>query len=413
MRQNGKYIARGNKLTLKYDGLLYDFYTSPRTYFCAYANTTQSAKRLLTFSHGGITKNFLNTEYASRYDNFFENDTNYNIMTTLSGGYHAAVTEGINKSVITETISAFNTTYKSMLVKVIRNYLYSKKYDNPNNDNKITANNWVWNKSKKPTPTKTPNTDYIKPTKALVKFMAMTAPFNSCLHNGLTDCIKSEKGNIPEVNSDNYSPIAPGILGLRKPENALYCDDANLVQFIGHSPQGFGATIDLFTSTKTDNKYKTYNVNLDISNTSLSHDTVSDLNKLSDNYFYMVYDTNYKLTTHGKIHVNITDKGDKNPFKKAGITGGEILYDSEYDVLGSDFNGMIKFNHPPQTEPETDYFEHGKLQSAKFLYTYKGVKGYVYTPVLKQTINRGGFRKTKRQSSKKHKRSQTKKLKRK
>lgn len=407
---SNKYIARN--ANLKYDGVLYDFYTSPRTYFCAYANTTQP-ERLLTFSHGGITKNFLNTDYASGYNNFFENDVNYNIMTTLSGGYHAAVAEGINRSVIAKTILAFNTTYKNELLKVIHYYLYSKKYANHNNDNKISINNWAWNKSKKQSATKTPTTDYRKPIKALVKFMAMTAPFNSCLHNGLTECTKTDSTKTAHINSDNYSPIMPGILGLRKAENVLYCNDANLVQFIGHSPQGFGAAIDLFTSTNTGKQYKTYNVNLDISNTALSHDVVSDLTKLSDNYFYMVYDG--KLTTHGKIYVNTINKGDNNPFNKAGISNGEITYDATYDVLGNEFNAMIKFNQPTQTAPNTDYFEHGKLQSAKFLYTYKGNNGYVYTPVLKQIINRGGSRKTKRQSSKKNKRKhmQTKKLKRK
>lgn len=421
---SNNYLARGNEVTLKYDGLLYDFYTSPQTYFCAYANTTQP-ERLLTFSHGGITNNFLNSEYASGYDSFFDDVSNYNIMTTLSGGYYAAVTKGAGKTLITGTISTFNTTYKNELVKVIHNYLYSKNYDKHNNNTKITKhnnntkitiNNWVWNKNKKPTATKTPTTDYRKPTKSLLKFMAMTAPFNSCLHKGLTDCTKTETEQIPHVNSENYSPIIPGILGLRKPENALYCDDANLVQFIGHSPQGFGATIDLFTSTKTDNSHKTYNVNLDISNTALSHNIISDLNKLSDNYFYMVYDTGGKLTTHGKIHVNTTNNGDDNPFKQANLTNGEITYDSIYDILGSDFNAMLKFNQQTQNDSNMNYWEHGKLQTGNFLYTYSGTKTphlFTYTPVLKQTINRGGFRKTKRQSIEKNRRSQTKKLKRK
>ena len=397
-KSRNNYIARNTNLI--YDGLLYDLYASQRTYFCAYANAND---RLLTFSHGGITKNFLDSTYMERYNKFFDDTTNYEHMTELKGGYHSKVTDSDDtKSDIQIAIDTFNETNKTLLVKVIHNYLYSKNYEEPTN---IKANNWAWNKGKRK------SDEHYKPSHTLVKFMAMTAPFNSCLHNKYTDC-EGEDKKTAAVNSENYSPIAPGILGLRKPENILYCKDSNFVQFIGHSPQGFGATIDLFTSGESSNTYKTYNVNLGISNTALSNHTVAILEKLGDNYFYMVYGKDNNLTAHGKIHVT-----NKN-INSAGLAG-KIEYDSTYDVLGKEFTSMIKFNSKTQTEVNTNgkplvYFEHGKLVNGQFLYTHKTDGGFDYTPKLSKIITRGGNRKKRiTKCNKRVKKSQTKKLKRK
>jgi hypothetical protein len=396
-KSRNNYIARTPNLI--YDGLLYDLYASPRTYFCAYANAND---RLLTFSHGGITKNFLDSEYTKKYNAFFDNTTNYEHMTELKGGYYSKVTDGITKSNIQTTIATFNDTYKSLLVKVIHNYLYSKNYAI---NTTINAKEWAWNKSKREGKT------HLKPSKELLKFMVMTAPFNSCLHKKYTDCDDKKAG----VDSANYSPIAPGILGLRKSENTLYCTDSNFVQFIGHSPQGFGATIDLFTSGDSHQTVKTYNVNLDISNTALANNTVANLEKLGANYFYMVYGTDGRLTTHGIIHV-------KPEIFNSEPANTVIEYDSTYDVLGSDFTSMIMFNAATQTEKNNsgtqfDYFEHGKLVTGHFLSTHKTKSGYAYTPKLIKTISRGGNRKTTRKLLTKHSRqiktAQTKKLKRK
>jgi hypothetical protein len=302
-----------------------------------------------------------------------------------------------------------------MLADVIHNYLYSKNYTNTD----MKSSNWAWNKSKKMSSTTT-QSGYFKPTKDLVKFMAMTAPFDSC-QPGYNECDKANK-----LESADYSPIMPGILGLRKAKNTLFCNDIVLVQFIGHSPQGFGATIDLFTSNDISNTHKTYNINLDISNTALSHDTIANLDKLSDNYFYMVYGKDGTLKTHGEIHVNSTINNDNNPFTKVGLDNGIIKYAPDYDVLGIEFKSMIQFNAQTQDGKEVkgdkevpfDYFEHGKLATGKFLYTHKTQSGYVYTPVL-NPINLHGSNRKKRHSYQKTKRqhrvktAQTKKLKRK
>lgn len=345
-------------------------------------------------------------------------------MTELSGGYHGKVGGGTTTSIITTGIQTFNETYKSLLVKVIHNYLYSKNYTNTD----INPTNWAWNKSKKATTTKQPTVSYFKPTKALVKFMAMTAPFDSCQHNyGNELCTVDGDKKKPAIKSIDYSPISPGIVELRKPENTLFCSDSELVQFIGHSPQGFGATIDLFTSNDTTNTHKTYNINLDISNTALSHDTIANLDKLSDNYFYMVYRNDGTLKTHGEIHV-ATGKSVK--FKNIGDT---IKYDSTYDILSEQFKNYLMKTDPANKKA----FMHGKLHNHTMLYTYVKQNIYDFIPMqagdpdnansfidkqfsFLNTEKTGGnrkkqhsYQKTKRNISKKYKRAQTKKLKRK
>ena len=423
---------------LKYDGLLYDLYTSPRTYFCAFANNT---KKLLAFSHGGITKNLLDTKYDKKYNMFFStkktepsvpgkhpktrkntyNDfENYNIMTqsklqgnNLSGGFYKKLninnSSSPSSSNIHNAISYFNANNKHLLKNTLDYY---------NND------------YNKPTIKYAPSPD-------LVKLLAMSSGFNTCVHDRYTECNRSSQPNIPFIDSAAYSPIIPGIVGLRSPYNTLYCNDSDFVQFIGHSPQGFGVTIDLFKSTSAEVKFKTYNINLDISNTTLAHDKVADLTKLKDNYLFMVYNTKGELYTHCKLHVANTDKFSKFPDKT-------ITYDSEYNLFSNDFEESLH-----EIEPDNNNgFIHGKLKDSNLVF-YSKVSNYDYTPVLEKKFGfdnettkimtayetlptqapfsqliknnskvanaalYGGKRKTKRSTSKKYKRAQTKKLKRK
>lgn len=414
-----------DKYKLKYDGLLYDLYTSPRTFFCAYATTTATttSNRILAFSHGGITKNLLDSEYTNKYDNFFENDTNYNVMihSEQGGGYYKKINIGYAKDNIISTIASFNKKYKTLLVNTINEYLPMLNLSNTTNTN---SNSKLANLQ--------------KPTKTFVKLLAMTSGFHSCLHEKYTDCDRTNTSHKNAVNSLNYSPIVPGIVELRKDNNTLYCSDSEFVQFIGHSPQGFGVTIDLFESTSPEVKFKTYNINLDISNTTFAHDTVADLTKLKDNYLFMVYDTDGKLFTHGKLHVANTDKFKKIPAKT-------ILYDSADDLFGIDLLEVLRTTEHNNIKA----FIHGKLSNSDDV-LYSTEDNYNYTPYLTRVygfdnkitreITRaknahaplgsqdpfsklisthstaalyGGKRKTKRNNSKKYKRSQTKKLKQK
>jgi hypothetical protein len=425
---------------LKYDGLLYDLFMSKRTYFCAWAN---SADRLLAFSHGGITKNLLATNYGKRYNMFFSiskkslhkkntggiNVTQYtdpkyyNIMThsnlktrtNLNGGFYKKINDGSTSEHIHKSISDFNAKNKHLVSDTLKHYLVYL-YTSKQLSDEI---------------------DYA-PTSVLVKLMALTSGFNSCMHNKYVECNRSNPDKlVPYVDSAAYSPIMPGLKGLRKPDNTIYCKDKSFVQFIGHSPHGFGATIDLFKAESSDIKFNTYNVNLDVSNTVLTNDTVSNLEQLSENYLYMVYSNKGELTAHGNLHVADIDKFNAFPDKT-------IKYNDTFDLLSNEFMDYLIHIEPSNQ----DAYIHGILVDDKNKIFYSTAEGFDYTPMITKlygfnnetTRNSeeeeaaeygtlpihppfskhtepamiyGGSRKTKRQSSKKYKRSQTKKLKRK
>ena len=360
---------------LKYDGLLYDLYTSPRTYFCAYADAEYN-KRLLAFSHGGITKNLLDDTYRRKYDKFFSivkkdikqeepslginieqiyDTDNYNIMThstkkstALTGGFYKKLdaTTGSSSEYIHKAIAHFNATYKHLLIKTLNAYVG----DTYNISDDIN----------------------LAPSVELVKLLAVSSGFNTCMHDRYIECNKSDpKKHTPLIDSTAYSPIMPGIVGLRLSDNTLYCNDKNFVQFIGHSPQGFGVTIDLFESTSPEVKFKTYNINLDISNTTLAHDNVADLKKLKDNYLFMVYKTNGELYTHCKLHVADTDKFKQFPDKT-------ILYDSTANLFGLDLLEALRITEPDNIKA----FIHGKLFDSDDAVLYSTEKDYKYTPYL-------------------------------
>jgi hypothetical protein len=362
---------------LRYDGLLYDLYTSPRTYFCAYAKLND---RLLTFSHGGITKHFMDEKYQKKFDAFFSHgillsddesitedtpvsDKFYKIMTRLKGGYMKDKIDndkGYTDNQIIDTINRFNKKYKNVVRNIINQYIsmLSKSINKPINE------------------------ELHKPSRDFVKLFAMTANFNTCLHQDYNACSDTK----PLINSAIYSPILPGIDELRNIENTLLCNNMDLIQFFGHLPKGFGATVDLF---KLKNGKKTYNINLDISNTVLSHDTVPDLKKMGENYFYLVYNSNLgNLKANGKLHFSL-----KTEFNNAEIKNSIVEYEPNYDLLSEDFEDLL-------TETEKDnntVYMHGKIKGDNiFLYTEEKPK-FTFTPKTKKItgygfdVNNSGF----------------------
>jgi hypothetical protein len=344
------------------------------TYFCAYAILNDT---LLAFSHGGLTRKFVDNAYKTKIDNYFDNDVNYKRLTdglTKTGGYYRIVDDSTNTDVIIKCIEDYNRENKELLKKVVNDSLYSVTYSTP-------PTNWGWNFEK------VRKGIHVKPSKGLVKLMAMTAGFDSCKHPTVGNCLFNENN----VNTGEYSPIMPGIVDLRDEKMTLHCGDKKFVQFIGHVPQGFGASIDLFTKNGNDNS--TYNINLDISNTGLTHDMVSNIDNLDKNFFYMAYSNNGKLTTHGKLHMN----GSASSFKS--ITSDKsyvIEFDSEYDLLGADFKNHL-IQKMISEEPKKPIFEHGKLVNNIFLYSIKS--GYDY----EAKTHTGGSRHKKRVTTRKNK----------
>jgi len=122
--------------------------------------------------------------------------------------------------------------------------------------------------------------------------------------------------NIENLNdlfpsSMEISPLSTGFKTLRKDTPFLKSSYVQLVQFIGHSPNGFGATIDKCETLLTDNSMaKTYIVNLDSSNTFYG----SNLNNIDSEIKSKSY-CEFKNNHHVKINTTLVLNLGSDPTK--------------------------------------------------------------------------------------------------
>jgi hypothetical protein len=101
-------------------------------------------------------------------------------------------------------------------------------------------------------------------------------------------------------SSDQISPMSTGYKTIRKDTPFLDLSNVQLVQFIGHSPNGFGTTIDKCDTILSDESIvKTYIVNLDSSNTFYG----SSLNKLDNDIKSKSY---CKFKNNNYVKINTT-----------------------------------------------------------------------------------------------------------
>lgn len=121
-----------------------------------------------------------------------------------------------------------------------------------------------------------------------------------------------ERHSIENLNniypgSDQISPMSTGYKTIRKDTPFLDLPNVQLVQFIGHSPNGFGTTIDKCDSVLSDESIvKTYIVNLDSSNTFYGS-SLNNLNNIIKSKSYCKFKNNNYVKINTTLVLNLGD----------------------------------------------------------------------------------------------------------
>lgn len=212
----------------KFTSSLRNFFLNNNSYYCAYAEIKDD---LLLFSHGGMRPEFFQNCDIPNIINGLNSST-LKDMIQQTGGYTTNTKQTLNSALIKEKINAYNSKMKNSL-----NALFSQ-YTSMLNSNQ----------------------SYDKPTAQLLFHLVVSVPHsadeNSCYHK-------------------HASPIMPGLDNLITFDDSyrakpICIKDKNLLQFVGHMPVlGFAPTIDKYIPGEG-NSFKSYGINLDISNSILS-----------------------------------------------------------------------------------------------------------------------------------------------
>ncbi len=193
------------------NGLLGKFFSGlPNTSFVSYFNDKKN-KVLYIFSHGGITSNLI-TEFKV-----------FNVLNPLI--------KHLNENKQQLTMSGGNMLSSEDIIQKLE--IINKEY----------INNLILS-FRKPQPTNYNPTKYnYKPTTQMLLSLSISAPYKP-------------NGNMEFILNSTINP------GIDEIENHLfYCSDSNIVQIFGHIPKGFATNIAKYG----ENKFKTYLINLDYS----------------------------------------------------------------------------------------------------------------------------------------------------
>jgi hypothetical protein len=349
-------------------GILRKFYDRTHNFICAYKEFGDDKnKQIALFSHGGITKTFLDTEGFCNFKLLEDGvKAEFNSQT---GGYL-----GTGKKVALETIKTRIDTYNKHYREKISTCLSEKTQEIPQDE-----------------------------ISNLLYLLATSAPTK-----------------VDKYDAEKLSPIMPGIFNMR--DNAILCNDACIYNFFGHKPDGYGPVVDKFelenVQQKISNIDKTkktysYNINCDISNTLLGNLGRVNNDTLSTNYSYLsssIEGNKLVLKNNSSITVNDTVKSQFGIY----LTDNNLISDNEYNLL--------------ELSNEILSYENEKKWSALGKYKFKNdtshqllaiQEGFKMKPVLLNdqgevqhttTILLGGKRKTIRQSNRKNKHRNTSKL---
>jgi hypothetical protein len=258
------------------------------------------------FSHGGISSDIINKDTLDELSNLLKNSTTTTLVDKLTdanklGGYYANI-QSANANIKTNEDIINKIRYFNEKMKRTIQDIFDEDY-----------------------------TTIFKPTNNMLLLLIASAtfkcePFYTKVSDEATatrECEKLGITNILKTSSDFISTMA-GIKNLRNNEK-IFFNNNTLYNIFGHSPNGFGPTIDLFEN----NKNKTYLINLDTSNTFLS----SDVNKYDEKntYSYIKIENN-KVEINTNIHIKTTKSEELNintsidyfqDFEKKGTEGDE------------------------------------------------------------------------------------------
>lgn len=313
----------------QFTGVLRKFFVAPNSYYCAYA---ELGDNLLTFSHGGMRKEFFtckNTD-GNLVNQVYENEQLKDMLSkspTQKGGYTSNNAVLLSSTDIKSRIVSYNKEMKDGLIKLMTDY------------------NILLSDNKKKS----------SPSAELLLNIIISVPYagsepTSCLHK-------------------HASPIMPG---LSNPDpNAKYriqpiCTNDKLIlyQFIGHGPLGFAPTFDKYTSGE--NGYVSYAINLDVSNSLFGQLNLLNKNRLLGNYSYVSVSYQQQQKTLQLLsNVDVSMESYDIKIINGGQSGAEPT--SNLSVLPVSKITQIKIdNHNLLSRPlANNFFEHEK-------YNYQG-----------------------------------------
>lgn len=353
-------VATTNNIDLKIiRGLLTKFYNAKNTYYCAYATLND---KLCLFSHGGMTHKFFDKNIYKEYINHinhnaiiytntedFKGKSDYfsRLFGKKGGFFKGDIVKNVDSQNIIIKINAFNGYCKHTMKTVLNNGYLDK-----NNDN-------------------LPSVDIL--------FLLL---------------IGVPRTTTPDwdLNPDQVGPIQPGLAGMRK--NGFVCSDKKLIQFIGHLPNGYSSTLDVYQGQGQEQ----YVINLDISQSVLSQKyTIEKISK--SNYLYLTMDNNLN------VYINQNVSLQKNKFaefnNKIELKNTLLLKKGDLD---SQITDKIKAHQNNiKTAKQTSNF-HFKIDN-KLVFTR--IEGFNVSPNIVPIDTQGGYR------TKKGKRTQPRNTKRK
>jgi len=305
-----------------FKGLLYSLFTDDKNNMII-KRTDKYKLNTYLFSHGGVSSDIIERNTLKElYD--ILNDPNTSDLrdkitdvNKLKGGYYKNSTVDIDGP-----IENFNIKMKEIIIKI-----FDENYK-------------ILNK---------PSTNMLLLLIAITPFNCKT--FYSKILSSEEATIKCKDYGILNINSNLISTMA-GIIELRS-QNKIFYHRNRLFNIFGHSPNGFGPTVDLFENDIN----KTYLVNLDTSNTFLS--TSSNQSLYDQSYktssYILIENDKIKLFTDIYIksteneQINIVDNNE-SLFTDIEIKDGDN--DTQYNIKnnivlaysGEKLYGVIKIN---------------------------------------------------------------------
>jgi hypothetical protein len=367
-------------------GILRRFYSRPQNFVCAYKEFgNEKNKQIALFSHGGITKSFIETNgfYEFKLNSSCTDKCITATAPPTTGGY-VGKGENVGLDTIKTRINAYNTHYMATIKACL---------DESISKDKTTSENALY-------------------------LLATSAP---------TKIKISEEHS---YDAEKLSPIMPGIFNMRK--TSIICETAHIYNFFGHKPDGYGPVVDRFLEDdsvirkaldfntidpKTIENTKllqgiSYNINCDISNTILGNLGRVDGGKLAENYSYLTSSIeNNKLVLKNHSEINITD----NVKKQFGnyLTDNTLKSDDTYNLLDLPVN-VLGYKNKAKWSALGKYIFNS---NSYYLLTIQ--ESYKIKPVLLDDegkvqhtteILAGGKRRTIRKTNRKNKRRNTSKL---
>jgi hypothetical protein len=264
-------------------GILRRFYEREQNFVCAYTEfgneENEENKQIALFSHGGITKSFIETKgfYEFKLKSSCTDEQCITVEEpSISGGFLGDAKQ-VSLDQIKNRIDEYNGNYKTTIRQCLEEPI---------------------------------SKDNITPSENALYLLATSAPTK-----------------VDKYDAEKHSPIMPGIYNMRK--EAIICSSATIYNFFGHKPDGFGPVVDKFTN----NNNISYNINCDFSNT-----LIGNLGRvkgdLRENYAYLksiINNNILKLYNNSKIIVSDSLKNNltANNLRK----DGSLFSDSKYNLL--------------------------------------------------------------------------------